>query len=626
MIKLFKYIFLLILVSALSQAFSQENRITELRDKLDSIAATSSPGLNDKVDISVSGVSIQEFIRALAITNKINITIDPSLKFSVVNNFSGETITNILLFLCKEYNLTITTFGSIINIENYLAKDEPRKIEMQYSMGLLSIELDNQKLDYVSKALTQLTNRNILVGDPSLNNFQVKAFIVRMPLRNALEKIAKVNGLQLDTTTDGFYIINKIQTVSTSDGRNSPGPKTGSNFNYSIHYDSLGEPLINIDAIQVSTVELIKLISKESKKNYIMFSEPVGSTTATFHMVSYPQLLAYLLKGSELTYKNDKAMYIIGDRKLEGLRTNKYFQLKYRSAKDLVDIIPAELKVDVEVKAFPELNSLLLSGSDPNIMEIEMFLTSIDQVVPVIMIELIVIDVNKTYTISTGLKAGVGDSARKSQGDILPYPDFTLNAESLNRFLAILNGTGVTNLGTVDKGFYVSLRALEDRGDINIRSNPRLSALNGHKASMKIGRKQYYLVQTQNVIGSVTPQTIITNQYIPTEANLAIDIEPVVSSDNQITLIIKVEFSSFIGTPSPNAPPPISTRQFESIIRIKDQELIILGGLEETEKSETGSGVPLLSRIPILKWFFSNKTKSKRDSKLIVVVKVTIIR
>jgi type IV pilus assembly protein PilQ len=89
---------------------------------------------------------------------------------------------------------------------------------------------------------------------------------------------------------------------------------------------------------------------------------------------------------------------------------------------------------------------------------------------------------------------------------------------------------------------------------------------------------------------------------------------------------IKVIQSSFNGQKvDKNAPPGIDSREFTSIIRVKDQDLIVLGGLEESVKNDSGTGVPILSRIPIIKWFFSSRTREDSKKKLTVLIKPTVI-
>jgi type IV pilus assembly protein PilQ len=207
---------------------------------------------------------------------------------------------------------------------------------------------------------------------------------------------------------------------------------------------------------------------------------------------------------------------------------------------------------------------------------------------------------------------------------VLPGIDYTFGAGSINDFLSRLGRNNSINLGRVTPNFYASIKALETNNNVEIRSVPKLSTLNGHIANLSIGSKRYYSTETQNVIPSFSSQTLITREFTPVEANLAINIKPVVSGDDQVTLNIKVDISDFIGNPGPNEPPPTSTSKFESIIRARNEDMIVLGGLERTESTNNGSGVPLLSRIPVLKWFFSRKEKGTNKVVTIVFIKPTI--
>jgi type IV pilus assembly protein PilQ len=241
-----------------------------------------------------------------------------------------------------------------------------------------------------------------------------------------------------------------------------------------------------------------------------------------------------------------------------------------------------------------------------------------------VLIEVTLVDVRKGKTVKTGITAGVSDSV-KTGGTILPGIDYTFGANSINNFLAKLGRNGSVNLGRVTPNFYVKLSALESNNNVDIRSVPKLSTLNGHSANLSIGSSRYYSQRTQNVIPSLNAQTVVTEQFTEVNANLEIDIRPVVSGDDQVTLNIKVNISDFIGNPPLNAPPPKSTSKFSSIIRAKNEDMIVLGGLERTESSENGSGVPILSRIPVLKWLFSSREKANSKVVTLVFIKPTIL-
>ena len=181
------------------------------------------------------------------------------------------------------------------------------------------------------------------------------------------------------------------------------------------------------------------------------------------------------------------------------------------------------------------------------------------------------------------------------------------------------------NLGKVTPNFYLKLEAMEADGIVNIRSTPKLATLNGTEASLSIGSTQYYVQETSNVIGTQNPQTVFTRQYLPVNADLSVDIKPIVSGDNQITLEISVNQSDFTDRTVPEAPPNSVTRSFTSVLRVKNQEMILLGGLEEKSTRNNSSGLPLLARIPVIKWFFGKQIRDKRSTRLNILIKPTVI-
>ncbi|MCH2224899.1 MAG: type II and III secretion system protein [Crocinitomicaceae bacterium] len=183
----------------------------------------------------------------------------------------------------------------------------------------------------------------------------------------------------------------------------------------------------------------------------------------------------------------------------------------------------------------------------------------------------------------------------------------------------------MVNLGQVTENFYVSLKALESNNVVDIESTPKISTLNGHEATISIGETTYYQEQQVNVQTSAVNQGILqSRQWKPLDANLSVKIKPFVSADEHVTLTISVEQDGFIDREDPTAPPGVTTRTFESVVRVKNGELILLGGLEEKERNDAGEGVPFLSRIPVIKWFFSSRKKIRDKSKLHILIRPVV--
>ena len=217
-------------------------------------------------------------------------------------------------------------------------------------------------------------------------------------------------------------------------------------------------------------------------------------------------------------------------------------------------------------------------------------------------------------------------SRQQLQNGGLSNTDFVynFNAESVNNIIQGLNGNSFLNLGKVTPNFYLSINALERDGLLKVRSTPKLATLNGTEATLTIGNTQYYAIQSNSFVGTQQPVTVSTTQFESVNADLSVSIKPFVSGDEQITLDISVEQSDFTAQTS-DSPPPSVTRSFTSLLRVKNGEMILLGGLEEKSISNSGSGVPLLSRIPVIKWFFGSRTRRKEKSKLNIFIKPTVL-
>jgi len=636
---LFTAFFLTLLIPFFALA-QQQSRVGVLQHRLDSLAKIV-PGLNENVQIAVSGASLKDYLNALARSNDLNINVDPTLDFKVNNSISNVSASNILLFLCQNYNLDLSFIGSIIVVKPYKdpalnVKPAPKAINVKYNQlgNTLSLELNNDSLVAVSHKITALSGRNIIIP-PALQAKMVSAFITNAPFDVAMEKLAYANELKMVKTSDNFYLFQPLEEgeqLYVNGDRNTAvrktfkasGPSGGGNaglFSRMVN----GQKLISADATGSSILDLVKMASQEMNKSYFLYSDIKGTITVHASELSYENFLSLLFKGTEYTFREENGVYLIGDRKLEGLRSYRAVQLQNRSIDTVMAMIPTDWRKGVEIKELREQNTLLLAGSKPQIEEIESFIKQIDLLVPMVLIEVTMFDVHKSRTVATGISAGVSDSV-KTGGTILPGMNFTFSASSVNSFLNTISRATSINLGHVVPNFYVSLSALESLGNIDVRSIPKLSTLNGHSATMSIGNTRYYKNTTANVIPTAaTSTTISSSTYIETKADMTINIKPIVSGDDEVTLRINVDISDFTANPT-DGPPPKSTSKFESIVRAHNEDMIVLGGIERTETDDTVSGFPILSRIPILKYIFSNKNRTKSKVVTVLFIKPTIIR
>lgn len=276
---------------------------------------------------------------------------------------------------------------------------------------------------------------------------------------------------------------------------------------------------------------------------------------------------------------------------------------------------------DVSIIDYPELNRIILKGPTEQVAEVARFLGEIDKPVPMVKIEMVVVEVNKDRLLSTGVKAGLkaDDDTEEGPKDLLPGVNYSLDGSQLNALAGKI--PALSNLGVLSDRFYLQLQAQESRGNLKVKMQPVLSMLNGREASLQIGQSQYYLLETQTAsTGAVNNFQTFTQRFERIDANISLSLKPYISDDGTVTLDILPDFTTPVGQFSAEQPPTIATRRFVSTIRVKDGETVILGGLSEDSITENTRGLPLLSRIPVLKWIFGNVQKQKQKSSLIIYI------
>lgn len=705
---------ILIMLLSCGLFYAQDNRFIQLKNNID-VLTTEVPGLAQKVNVNVKETTLSSFLLAVSEVHKVNISVDLSLNnISIINNFTDVTVADLLIFLCKEYDLKLDFTGNIIAVkknDKLIEKPVQKTIDVRYlnDSNLLSLNLKEDKLYDVFKKITDESGKNI-VFTPGLENKMLTAYIKNIPFDDAINKLAYANNLTVVKTKDNFYQFENLDDLSfNSNNKITPGnegQKTTkpirsrkSNFFFTV-LDS-DKKILEVDFENTPISSIIYDIGNELNIDLFISNplEAAGTATVKAKNITFDQLLTKIFESknnsnntNQNTLNGDNSIqqnnsndtysyfkkdnvYYFGLKNQLVIRNIKSIQMMHRSIEllsdpsregrsagrvnsqnnlnifnsqdlnrnanynnqntqensnkpqgDILSIIPNEIKNGLDIKIDTELNSFIVSGPAENISRFESFISYIDKEVPVVLIEVMILEVSRSATVETGIKAGIGDKPVTTTGSVYPSADINLGAQTINNIINHFDGFGSLNIGKVVPNFYLSLKALETNGNINIRSTPRLSTLNGHRAYLSIGETTYFVVTNQNFYGSQIPQTSEIKNYQPIDAELSLSIKPLVSGDGEITMDIKVVQSSFNGQKvDKDAPPGINSREFTSIIRVKDQDIIVLGGLEEKIKNDSGSGVPLLARIPIIKWLFSSRKREDTKKKLSVLIKPSVI-
>lgn len=632
-------LFILLAAAGRAQRDVPPEKLDRMEQKLDSLSLFFT-GLNEPVQISLSNASIQEFIRGIASANDLNVSVSQDLDFDITNNFSSAPVKEVFVFLCKEYNLVIDFTGSIMSFAKYVPPPvveepvPPSPLDIAYTneTDFLSINVKDDSLFSVAKRITQISPRNVVIA-PGLENLKVSAFIKNRPFATALENFAFANELTVRETEGNFFVIekrDKVAEASAQFGKNTAQitPYTRPQVS-GLHLTTEGQT-VTIRAEDVKVSEIVMAVAYELGAHYYLFSIPETKATLYIENATFDDFLSYVFSGTKYTFKKAEGIYLVGERNQERLRTTELVTLENRTVESIQEIIPAELKKDVDIKEFPDLNGLIISGSYTRIEEIRAFLRKIDLPVPVVLIDLMIVEVNKDFTVEAGLKLALGgenvpENTTGSYNQSGSGFETTMTSRTINELLRSFSGPGFINLGNLSPNFYASISALESNGIIKKKSTPKLATMNGSEASLSLGETTFYAETNNSFIGAQNPALSQGIVYKPINADLSITIKPFVSGDEQITLNVEFNQSNFTNRISPQAPPGAQTKTFSSKIRVRNGETILLGGLDEKSTERSGEGLPFLARVPVLKWIFGTNKHVKSKSQINIFIKPTVI-
>lgn len=641
-----RYCLIILIFLAGSAAYGQkQDRIAKLDSTLTSLSTTVG-GLNGQVDFALSNAPIHELLRGIAEKYFLNINVRHMPNLNITNNFKNATVKDVLVFICREYELDVQFVNNILTVRPYSnRKPKPILIEYDRITRKISFDLQMDTLASVVKAITISTGNNVL-ATPEVRNSLVSGFVAALDFKTAMEQFALTNNLEIDLADSGVVVLRQAEVVvpnnnpanqqaqqpNSSRRRRNQGTANrrnnarGGNGPFSLNTIKEGvDTYISLEAQSAEVSEVLSAVAQELKVNYAVLEPLQGTLEGYFAKITFDQFLAFATETAGFTYSKKGDIYLIGSNQKTGLAEATVYRFKNRSVEGVDQMIPASLSTGLDVGLLPELNALLITGGERDANMLVSFLEQIDEPVLNVLIEVIVTEINKGSTLNTGVQAFLADSVPRTSGQVFGGVDLTLSSNSLNSILTNLDTKGVVNLGRVTPQFYATIQAMENNNDLNVRSTPKLSTMNGNEAELTIGQSVYFLIETQNVTGGINPIVTRSPRYEKVEANLEIKILPFVSANEDITLSIEAEFSDFIDPTVEGAPPGNATRKFISKIRIRNEEMIVLGGLEEVSKSESGSGVPFLSRIPVLKWLFSSRSKTERNSRLVIFLKPTIV-
>ncbi len=307
---------------------------------------------------------------------------------------------------------------------------------------------------------------------------------------------------------------------------------------------------------------------------------------------------------------------------------------------DVVNAIRAVLDVQ-RVQQLLSQNALVVRGTPDQIALAQKLVEDLDKARPEVIVDIAVMQVSKdrsrtlglspptsaTVTLQPNINQTTTTSSTTNPLTGVTTPTTTQGSSS--------NGINLNSLGNLNATDFqvtipsANLSAVLSQSDTKLIQNPQIRALDGQKASLKIGdRVPVATGSFQPGIGGVGINPLVNTQFQYLDVGVNIDITPHVHANGEVTLKILMDVSAVTGQQNIGgiSQPIIGQRKIEHEIRLKDGEANLLGGIMEDQQTKSLSGIPGLAQIPILKYLFGQTTQDHSENQIVFAIVPHIIR
>ena len=419
---------------------------------------------------------------------------------------------------------------------------------------------------------------------------------------------------------------------------------------YCLNLYTVRAEAISLDVANADVRELLTMISVQGNINMVLDDSVQGTISLKLSGLSADEMIEAICKSNNYTYRyQDKIIYINksdNEKRLHHLKVN---YLNLQRASQMVDLFlqkddaknnkddkktskDKDDNDDTNVVIDYDDNNLIFYASDEDFIAICDFMQNVDLQPRQVLLEAKVTAVQKDAQKNLGISwewskfpqspthnityDTIKHTVQNSDGsfsqvtDYIPVDEVTRNWQGTN------NIPGVIRFGKNPDGypyeFYYSaqLNALINDGKANILASPNIMTIQGNEAVINIGSE--VPVPTISTTDATTTTSI---EY--REAGIILKCIPRVNEDGFITVKVHTEVSSPFYVEDMKAY-RFQKRSADTMVRLKDGETMVIGGLIGSDEAKQMSKVPFLGDIPILGNLFKNLQKSKSDTEVMI--------
>jgi len=270
-------------------------------------------------------------------------------------------------------------------------------------------------------------------------------------------------------------------------------------------------------------------------------------------------------------------------------------------------------------------NSIVATDSPAAIQRITDLIALLDKRPPQVLIESRIVEVLRSESLELGINWS--GSYSELSGDILGRPGIEGGSFAVNQPFDVTGG-GSLGYGFVTDRYSLNARlsALEQKGSARTISSPRVVVIENHRAVISQGEEFIVPKREQSTyINTESPDPAQKPQPETYSALLKLAVVPRVAEGSLVSLAIEVRREEFDHMSDIEGFPLKHLRSAMTELLVESGRTAVIGGIRTEGFAKKDSGVPLLSRIPILGWLFKGRQKTEGETELLIFLTPTVL-
>ncbi|HZR64258.1 MAG TPA: cohesin domain-containing protein [Terriglobales bacterium] len=305
---------------------------------------------------------------------------------------------------------------------------------------------------------------------------------------------------------------------------------------------------------------------------------------------------------------------------------------------DVVNALRQILEI-ARIQPLPSEGAIVVRGNPDQIALAEKLVSDLDRSKPEVVIDVAVMQITKDKSRTLGvspptsmsvqLQPNVTTTTTPTTNPITGQPTTTTGPSTTP---GGINLNSLANLNATDFQVTISqanVSALFADNNTKLIQNPQIRALDGQKASLKIGERVPIASGSfQPGIGGVGINPLVNTQFQYLDVGVNIDVTPTIHANGDVTLKTTMDISSVTGNTNIGGitQPIIGQRKIEHVVRLREGEANLMGGMLEDSQTKNLTGIPGLGQIPLLKYLFGQSSVDHSQTETVFVLIPHLVR